>query len=277
MMIDSLKSMVELNCNIAMPGFGLGVYKADDSQAASAVRCALEYGYRMIDTAWMYENESGVGEGVRSSGVPREDVFLVTKIWPTQFGDPRTAIENSLRALGTDYIDMYMMHWPGTDANLRLKVWETMLLMQEQGKIRSCGVSNFLEHHLKELQQHTGTLPACDEIEFHPWHQQKTLRSWCSTMGIAVMAWGPMMHGHLSEEPLLAEIGEQYGKTAAQIVLRWDIQSNVIPIPKSVNPNRIHSNADVFSFSLSESDMARINGLDGTHSAFGANPDTFNG
>lgn len=275
-MIRGLDGTFALNCNVSMPGFGLGVFRAGPTEAADAVNCALGCGYRLIDTAWFYHNEEEVGEGVRRSGVSREDVFITTKIWPTQFDDPRKALEDSLRALEMDYVDMYMMHWPGTDADKRYRVWDTMLKLQEEGKIRACGVSNFLVHHLEELQDHTGTIPACNEIEFHPWQQQREIRSYCDRMGIVVTAWGPLLHGHLSEEPIMGEIGKKYGKSAAQVTLRWDVQSNVATIPKSVHPERIRSNADIFDFSLSDEDMEKINALDGKGS-FAADPDTFNG
>lgn len=276
-MIDSLSSMIELNCNVKMPGFGLGVFRAaEGNEVISAVQFALDHGYRMIDTATFYENEAGVGQGVRQSNVPREDVFVVTKIWPTDFANPQKAFEDSLRRLNMDYVDMYLMHWPGTDPDLRYKVWESMLEFQVKGKIRACGVSNFLVHHIQELQDHTGTIPACDQVEFHPWTQKRQLREFCSERDILVSAWGPLLHGHLNEEPLLAEIGKKYNKSAAQVTLRWDVQSNVATIPKSVHPERILSNADIFDFSLSEEDMAAINALDGKGS-FGADPDTFNG
>lgn len=275
-MITSLQGMMELNCNVAMPGFGLGVYLAEGNDVVNAVRCALENGYRLVDTATFYKNEDGVGEGVRQSGVDREKVFITTKLWPTDFSHVRETFENSLRLLKMDYIDMYLMHWPGTDSDLRYHVWETMLKLQEEGKVRSCGVSNFKVHHIKDLQEHTGAVPACNQIEFHPWHQQRDVVSFCKQRGIVVSAWGPLLHGHLGEEPLLAEIGKKYGKDAGQITLRWDVQSDVATIPKSVQAARIISNSQIFDFELTDDDMEAINALDGKGS-FGADSDVFNG
>lgn len=275
-MINSLQGTMELNCNVAMPGFGLGVYLATGSEVVDAVSFAIQHGYRLVDTATFYHNEAGVGDGVRKSGIAREDIFVTTKIWPTDFQNAQAAFEESLKQLKMDYVDMYLMHWPGTDKDLRYRVWETMLKMQEQGKVRACGVSNFEVHHIQDLQDHTGTIPAADQVELHPWHQQRQLRDFCNERGIVVSAWGPLMHGHLAEEPVLAEIGKKYGKSAAQVTLRWDVQNDIATIPKSVHPERIESNADIFDFELSPEDMEAIDALDGKGS-FGADPNTFNG
>lgn len=277
MLIDSLQGTVMMLDSVRMPGFGLGTFRAaDGDEVVGAVRYALDMGYRLVDTAAMYENEEGVGKGIRESGMPREEVFVTTKVWPTDLENVEGALENSLRRLGMDYVDLYLMHWPGTDADLRMRAWETMLSLQEKGKIRSVGVSNFYVHHLVELQDRTGTQPCVNQVEFHPWQQQKEIRKYCKERGIVVQAWGPMMHGHLSEEPVMAEIGRKYGKSAAQVVLRWDLQSNVATIPKSVDPKRIAANADIFDFSLSDEDMAALDALDGKGS-FAYNADTFNG
>lgn len=277
MLIDSIQGTVRLIDGIQMPGFGLGTFRAaDGEEVASAVRTAIELGYRLVDTAAMYANEDGVGRGVATSGIPREQVFVTTKVWPTDLGNVEAALDRSLALLGMEYVDLYLMHWPGPDEKVRAKAWETMLSLQEKGKIRTVGVSNFYVHHLEELRRDTGTQPCVNQVEFHPWQQQKEIREYCGKRGIVVQAWGPMMHGHLSEEPLMGEIGAKYGKSAAQVVLRWDLQSDVATIPKSVAPKRIAANADIFDFELTEQDMAAINALDGKGS-FAYNADTFNG
>lgn len=276
-MTESLASRVPLRDGNSMPGFGLGVFRAEDgSEVEHAVQFALNYGYRMVDTASFYHNERGVGKGVYLSDVDRAEVFLTTKIWPTQYDNVQRALEESLRLLKADYVDLYLMHWPGPDETLRCRTWERMLELRERGYIRSCGVSNFYRHHLDSLEKHGLELPVCDQVECHPWEQRRAVRAYCAEKDIVVTAWGPLMHGHLSEEPLLEEIGRKYGKSAAQVALRWAIQEGVVPIPKSVHDARIVANADVFDFVLNEDDLLAISGMDGKGS-FAFDADTFNG
>lgn len=276
-MLDNLQSRVKLLDGNSMPFFGLGTFRAaNGAQVENAVRYALDYGYRLIDTAAMYENEEGVGKGVRASGIPREQIFVTTKLWPTNFDHVEACFDESLRLLNMDYVDMYMLHWPGTDETARLFAWDKMCELKEKGKIRTLGVSNFYEHHLQSLFDKTGVYPSVDQLEFHPWQQQVENHQYCKKNGIVVQAWGPLFHGHLQEEPLMAQIGEKYGKSAAQVTLRWDIQRDISTIPKSVNEERIAANADIFDFTLSEEDMKTINDLSGKGS-FAYNADTFNG
>ncbi|AYH41680.1 aldo/keto reductase [Christensenella minuta] len=260
----NLQDRIHIAGGVEMPGFGLGLYKAKAGEEVyRAVRFALDAGYKHIDTATFYKNEADVGRAIKDSGVPREELFVATKLWPTDFPNARETFEKSLVALGTEYIDLYMLHWPGTDEVLRYRAWDTILGLREKGLIHATGVSNFIADQLADMKKQTGEFPANDQVELHPWFQQRELRSFCKKNGISVTAWGPIFHGHLSEEPLMEEIGGHYGKTAAQATLRWHIQNEIVVIPKSVHQERIISNADVFNFELSAEDMERIDALDG--------------
>jgi 3-dehydroquinate dehydratase type II len=275
--LQSIADTQTLNNGIKMPKFGLGVYQAKPGKEVyRAVRCALEAGYRLIDTAAFYHNEADVGKAVKDSGIPREELFLVTKLWPLEFRSALSAFEQSLAFLNSGYVDLYLMHWPGTDSEARLKGWETMQELQQKGLIRALGVSNFYIHHLEHLIEHTGMVPSNNQIELHPWQQQRNIRTYCIQKGISVTAWGPIFHGHLSEEPLMGELGEKYGKSAAQVTLRWHIQHDINVIPKSVRPDRIQENTKLFDFALDQEDMARIDALDGK-GAFAFNADLFDG
>lgn len=276
-MIQSISERIEIANGVQMPGLGLGLYKAEAGEEVyNAVRFALDAGYRHIDTATFYYNEQDVGHALKDSGVPREEIFVATKLWPTDFENAQKIFETSLQALGGGYIDLYMLHWPGTDEALRYKAWDVLLQLKEEGLIRAAGVSNFLASQLEDMKQKTGTLPANNQVELHPWHQQRELRNYCAKNGISVTAWGPIFHGHLGEEPLMEEIGNKYGKSAAQATLRWHIQNDIVIIPKSVKKERILENADLFDFKLSDEDIKRINELDGKHH-FAWNPATFDG
>ncbi len=277
MMKYDINSVTKLNNGVEMPCFGLGAYKSEPgAETKNSVIWALELGYKLIDTAAFYRNEKDVGDGVREAGKAREDVFITTKIWPTDFNDVGGALDKSLKLLGTGYIDLYLMHWPGTDEALRLKVFEQMLKFAEQGKIRACGVSNFYIDHLESIEKNTGVIPANNQIEAHPWRQRRELREYCAGKGISVTAWGPIFHGHLNEEPLVAEIGKSYGKSAAQVTLRWHLQHGINIIPKSVKKERLRENADIFDFELSSGDMDRIDALDGK-GGFAFDSNIFNG
>lgn len=262
-MIQSLSEKVTMNNGEQIPGFGLGVFDAVGEEVYNAVRYAIDAGYRHIDTATLYGNEEDVGRAIRDCGLPREEIFLTTKIWPTDFDDPQKALDLSMRKLDCEYLDLYLMHWPGADKKRRLNVWEFLLKQVQAQKIKTAGVSNFLVCQLEEILKETGSLPANNQIEFHPWHQQRELVKYCKENGIVVTAWGPMFHGHLAEEPLMPEIGAKYGKSAAQATLRWALQKDIVIIPKSVKKERIIQNADIFDFSLSAEDMQKIDALDG--------------
>lgn len=276
-MIKSLQDRIKIADGVFMPGFGLGLYKAKAGEEVyHAVRFALDHGYRHIDTATYYGNEKDVGRAVKDSRVPREELFLATKLWPSDFPKAESVFYESLEMLGGDYIDLYMLHWPGTDETLRYRTWDTLLSLKEKGLIRAPGVSNFTVEQLEDMKKKTGKFPVNNQVELHPWHQQRALRNFCSENGISVTAWGPLFHSHLDEEPLMAEIGQNYGKTAAQATLRWHIQNEITVIPKSVNEKRLIANTDIFDFELSPEDMNRIDALDGKKK-FAWDSSTFNG
>ncbi len=276
-MIKGISERIKIAEGVEMPGFGLGLYKAAaGDEVYRAVRFALDAGYRHLDTATFYHNEADVGRAVKESGIPREEIFVATKLWPSDFANANEVFAKSLRALGGDYIDLYMLHWPGTDEALRYKTWDILLELRERGLICAAGVSNFLASQLEEMRQKTGTLPANNQVELHPWHQQREVREYGAKHGVSITAWGPIFHGHLGEEPLMAEIGRKYGKNAAQATLRWHVQHDIVIIPKSVKQERILQNADVFDFELSDEDMARIDALDGKMK-FSWDPETFDG
>lgn len=267
----SLKQTITLNNGVKMPQFGLGVFKVADDVAASTVKFAIESGYRHIDTAAVYKNEVGVGQGIIDSGIKREDLFVTTKVWNSDQGYETTlaAFEASRQRLQLDYIDLYLVHWP-----VKGKIVETYRALEElyaKGLVRAIGVSNFKEHHLEEIMQHCKVVPAVNQVEYHPLLTQEPLKQYCDKHNIPLTAWSPLMQGNL-DLPLLQELAEKYGKSPAQIVLRWDIQQGVITIPKSTTPSRIVENADIFDFELSAEDMTRISALN-KDSRFGPDPD----
>lgn len=265
-----------LNDGNKMPRVGLGVYLTQEGlEVQNSVRWALETGYRLVDTAKIYGNEAGVGRAVRESGIPREQVFVTTKLWNADHGYKSTlqACEKSLKALGMDYIDLYLIHWPGLNKKDRLATWEAMLELKAKQKVRSVGVSNFKPYHIEELIAAHGVVPAVDQVELHPFQAQQELRQYAEEKGIVVTAWGPIFHGHILKAPaVISQIGQKYGKTAAQTVLRWHLQSGIAVIPKSVKKHRIAENADIFDFALSDEDMAAIDGLNRGR-GYGADPD----
>jgi len=276
-MIDSLKGTYKLNDGKQIPGIGLGVFRVEDGQEIyDNVREALDIGYRHIDTAALYHNEAGVGKAIRESGVPREDVFLTTKLWPLDFERTQDAFDESFKKLGTEYIDLYLLHWPGVNEDLRYRAWDTLLELREKGLIKSAGVSNFMAHHLEHMIEKTGVVPVNNQIELHPWHQQREVCRYCRANNITITAWGPIFHGHLAEEPLMTELGEKYGKSPAQVTLRWHIQNGIIIIPKSSKKERLIENTELFDFEIQPDDMERINALDGKKQ-LGFDPLVFDG
>ncbi len=273
--ITDIKGGFSLRNGIEMPYLGLGVWQTrDGEEVINAVKWALEAGYRHIDTAAIYENEAGVGEGIRKSEVPREEVFLVSKVWNSDQGYDATlrAFEASLSKLGTDYLDLYLVHWP---VKGRYKeTWKALETLYKDKRVRSIGVSNFLKHHLEDLMGRAEIVPMVNQMEFHPYLVQQSLLDFCVEQGIQYEAWSPLMQGNVFDDGTLKEMAERYNKTIAQIVLRWDLQKGVVTIPKSSNKDRILQNGSLFDFELSEKDMGILDRLD-RNKRFGPDPDTF--
>lgn len=274
-MISSIKDCTLLNNGLKMPWLGFGVHRIKDGQDVEhAVRTALEIGYRSIDTATVYGNERGVGKMIRESRIPREDIFLTTKVWNDAQREKRTleAFEESLERLGTDYVDLYLVHWPMEDCYL--ETWQLMEKIYQSGRAKAIGVSNFQVHHLEDILRDSQIVPAVNQIEFHPFLVQPELLTFCQKHKIQVEAWSPLMEGQIVNETSVQKIAEKYNKTPAQIALRWDLQHEVVTIPKSIHANRIAENAQIFDFELSQTDMRELDALD-EGKRIGPDPDNF--
>ncbi|MGM0899307.1 MAG: aldo/keto reductase [Bacillota bacterium] len=267
----TIESTKTLHNGVEMPRFGLGVYKMTDKEAAvEAMVKAIQTGYKAIDTATVYDNEAEVGEAVRAGGVPREQLFITSKVWNTDQGYDQTlrAFEASLKRLDMDYLDLYLTHWAIPDTFE--ETYRAIERLYDEKLIRAAGVSNHQQHHLEKILAKANTKPMVNQIELHPQLTQEPLREYCASQDIAVTSWSPLARGRLLEDPVLSEIGEKHGKSVAQIIIRWHLQNDLIVIPKSVTPSRIVENADVFDFVLSDEEMKRISELNedwrsGTH------------
>ena len=272
----SNQPVLKLNDGRAIPQIGLGVWKADDAQAAEAVRVALQAGYRHVDTAAIYGNEAGVGEGIRTAGVPREAVFVTTKLWNDAQGTDsvRKAFDASLKRLGLDYVDLYLIHWPAPRKGLYLDTWRAFIRLKEEGLVRSIGVSNFMPEHLDRIINETGVTPVLNQIELHPGFQQTALRAAHAKHGIITQAWSPLGQGQLLDHPALKAIAAKHQRTVAQVILRWHLQSGFVAIPKSVTPSRIKENFDILDFALDADDLAAIAKLDDKNGRIGPDPMT---
>jgi len=265
---------ITLNDGNEMPQVGLGVWQSRDGDETKAVEWALEAGYRHIDTAAIYKNEEGVGQGLKNAGLSRSEFFVTTKLWNDDIrgGNARKALETSLQKLQLDYVDLYLLHW---HVDGGLQAWKELEQFQKEGLVKSIGVSNYMPEHLEELIGQSNVVPAVNQIEFHPYNQQQDVIEFCEKHDIKITAWSPLMQGHFKEEPILAEIGERHGKSAAQTLLRWDIQRGVITIPKSVNQSRIKQNFDILDFELSAAEMQLLDGLARKEGRFGPDPRNF--
>jgi diketogulonate reductase-like aldo/keto reductase len=271
--IHSINNRAVLNNGTKMPWLGLGVFMSrDGGEVETAVRWALEAGYRSIDTASVYGNERGVGKAVRESGVTREDLFVTTKVWNTDLRAGRTlqAFDESLERLHMDYVDLYLIHWPVSEGFIQ--PWKDLETIYHTGRARAIGVSNFLIHHLKALLKKAGIVPAVNQIEFHPYLQQPDLIRFCRTHQIQVEAWSPLMLGQVFSIDELNLLAEKYHKNAIQIVLRWNLQRDIVTIPKSSKQAHIQQNADLFDFELNAEEMEMMNALD-RDERIGAHPD----
>lgn len=275
-MLTSLSDSTVLSNGVKMPWLGLGVWKMEDGTLVSeVVKTAIKLGYRSIDTAAVYRNEAGVGQGIKECGVPREELFITTKVWNSDQGYETTmaAFEGSLDRLGLDYVDLYLVHWPVKGKYK--ETWCALVELYKQGRVRAIGVSNFQIHHLKDIIEDTGFVPMVNQVEFHPHLSQKPLLAYCKEQGIQLEAWSPLAQGALVNHPVLGEIGAKYKKSASQVILRWDLQNGVVTIPKSVREARLKENGDVFDFALTEADMAAIDALN-LDKRMGSDPDNFN-
>ena len=264
----------QLNNGLQMPSLGLGVWQSDNGQETiNAMHWAFDAGYRHIDTARIYNNEEAVGKALATASVPRDQVWLTTKIWNDDIRQVRAtaALEESLERLQTDYVDLLLLHWPVDGST---QAWQELEKALSAGKVRSIGLSNFMADDLENILQAGDVVPAVNQIEYHPYLVQSEAISACDEHDIIITAWSPLMQGKFLQEPTFAEIGEDYGKTAAQVVLRWCLQNDVIAIPKSVHKSRIIENGELFDFALKEEDMQRIDRLE-RGQRFGPDPHDF--
>ncbi len=278
-MITNLQDTTTLHNGVKMPWFGLGVFKVEEGQElVDAVKFAITHGYRSIDTAAIYANETGVGQGIREglqeAGIPREALFVTSKVWNADLGYEETlaAYETSLQKLGLDYLDLYLIHWPV--AGKYKEAWRALETLYKAGKVKAIGVSNFQVHHLQDLMEDAEIVPMVNQVEYHPRLTQQEVQAFCREHNIQMEAWSPLMQGQLLDHPVLQELARKYGKSVAQIILRWDLQNGVVTIPKSTKPHRITENAEVFNFTLTDEDMARISALN-ENLRVGPDPDNF--
>jgi diketogulonate reductase-like aldo/keto reductase len=275
MTIKNINDATVLSNGVKMPWLGLGSLRIPDGEAVeNAVRWALETGYRSIDTASFYENEVGVGQAIKQSGIPREEIFVTSKVWNTEQGYDHTlaAFETSLKRLDMEYLDLYLVHWPVADKFK--ETYRAVETIYESGRARAIGVSNFLIHHLKDLLEEARIVPMVNQVEFHPYLQQPDLQAFCREHQIQLEAWRPIMKGRVSQVPELIELGQKYGKTPVQVTLRWILQHEIVTIPKSQQKQRIQDNADIFDFELEPEDMTLIDALD-RGERLGPDPDNF--
>jgi 2,5-diketo-D-gluconate reductase A len=269
-------STITLNNNVRIPQLGFGTFQVSPRDTERVVSTALEAGYRSIDTAAAYHNEKGVGKAIASSGLPRDEIFVTTKLWNADHGYDRAlrAFEASARRLGLDTVDLYLIHWPVPSADRYVETWKALEKLAADGRVRAIGVSNFAVEHLQRLFAETGTVPAVNQIELHPYFTQSELRELHAQHGIATEAWSPLAQGAALSDRTIIRLADRYGVTPAQLVLRWHLQLGNIVIPKSANPIRIRQNRDVFSFELSVQDVEAITALDTGRRRF-ADPATF--
>ena len=266
---------VKFNDGRTIPQLGYGVWQVEDEVAEKVVGTALETGYRHVDTAAIYGNEAGVGRAIATSDVAREDIFLTTKLWNSDQGYENAfeAFDASLKKLGTDYVDLYLIHWAKPLQGLYLDSWRALIELQKQGKVRSIGVSNFPEEQLREIIEKTGVVPAIHQVELHPYFSQEALRAVHAEYGIVTEAWSPLGNGSdLLQNPVLAEIAERHGATPAQVVLAWHLAKGTVAIPKSVTPSRIEENLASVNVKLTAEDIAAVDALSTPEGRIGPDP-----
>jgi diketogulonate reductase-like aldo/keto reductase len=279
-MAKNLQDTTTLTNGVKIPWLGLGVFKVKEgTEVVNAVKTAIKHGYRSIDTAAIYKNEDGVGQGIKQglqeAGISRDELFVTSKVWNADQGYESTlaAYETSLKKLDLTYLDLYLIHWP---VKGKYKdTWRALESLYNQGKVRAIGVSNFHIHHLHDLFQGSTIKPMINQVEFHPRLAQTELRAFCQEQGIQFEAWSPLMQGQLLDNPILQGIADKYGKSIAQVIIRWDLQHGVVTIPKSIKEHRIIENSNVFDFELSKEDLAQIDALN-QNQRVGSDPDNFN-
>jgi 2,5-diketo-D-gluconate reductase A len=259
-----MQPIIKLHDGNLMPQLGLGVWQASIAETTHAVTEALEVGYRSIDTAAIYNNEEGVGDALQSASIPRSELFITTKLWNDDQGDPQAALETSLKKLKLDYVDLYLIHWPKPEQDQYVDAWRGLIKLHKQGLAKSIGVCNFHMPHLQRLLDETNTAPVINQIELHPMLQQRQLRAWNATHHIVTESWSPLAQGGegVFDQPIIKRLAEKHGKTPAQIVLRWHLDSGLVVIPKSITPARIRENFEVFDFKLDKDELNEIATLD---------------
>lgn len=269
--------MLPMNDGSAIAQVGFGVFQVPAEDTARIVGEALDAGYPRIDTAWGYMNEAGVGEGIAARGRARDEVFVTTKVWNSYQGRDKTleSFDGSMAALGLDALDLLLIHWPAPANDLYVETWKTFVELRDQGRVRSIGVSNFEPEHCHRIIEATGVVPAVNQIELHPYFQQRTLRDFHDLHGIVTEAWSPIARGRVADDPVIQGIAEAHGRTPAQVTLRWELQHGIAVIPKSVTAERIVSNLALFDFELSADEMTAIDDLDGPEGRMGPDPTTF--
>lgn len=273
--MKNIASTTTLHNGLEMPWFGLGVFKVEEGQEVEAsVKMAIHAGYKSIDTAAIYKNEEGVGKAIRESDVPREELFITTKVWNADQGYESTlkAFDESMEKLGLEYLDLYLVHWPVKGKYV--DTWKALEKLYKDGKVRAIGVSNFHIHHLQDVLEVAEVKPMVNQVEYHPKLSQVELLNFCKENDIQLEAWSPLMQGQLLDDEVLKEIADSHNKSVAQVILRWDLQNGVITIPKSVKEHRIKENADIFDFELSDEEMQKIHALN-ENKRVGPDPDNF--
>ncbi|MGW9018847.1 aldo/keto reductase [Priestia megaterium] len=278
-MMKNLQDTVTLHNGVKMPGFGLGVFKVEEGpELVNAIKVAIKHGYRSIDTAAIYGNEEGVGQGIREglkeANISRENVFVTSKVWNADLGYDATiaAYETSLKKLGLDYLDLYLIHWP-VEGKYK-EAWRALETLYKEGKVKAIGVSNFQVYHLEDLMEDAEIKPVINQVEYHPRLTQKELQAFCEKHHIQLEAWSPLMQGELLNNEVLTEIANKHNKSVAQVILRWDVQNGIITIPKSTKEHRIVENASIFDFELTKEEIERIDELNQNHRV-GPDPDNF--